>query len=259
MRVGRAEGIPRTPRASVRADGRVLSILGFHKVGEPSTSCRPTWFYVPEATFAASLSYLKENGWSVLDLEAFLRGLARPDSLPERAVLLTFDDGYRSVRDVALPWLLRFGYPAVVFVPTGFIGGCNSFDAEPEPAEAICDWDDLRELERAGLAVQSHGVSHRRFSELTVAEQEVELRRSKAVLEGSLQRPIEVFAYPYGDGGADQRGLLSALQRSGYRAACVYGNGVNRLPVVDPYRLARVAMGPDTDLDAELAQGLKAS
>jgi peptidoglycan/xylan/chitin deacetylase (PgdA/CDA1 family) len=239
-----------------------LAILGFHKIGEPPPGGWETWFFVPEATFAGHLRYLRENDWQVIDLETFLRGLTAPDSLPQRAALLTFDDGYRSMRIVALPWLLRFGYPAVFFVPTKFIGRRNTFDADGEPEEAICDWDDLRDLEHRGVSVQSHSDSHRRFSDLDPAEQQEELLRSKVALEAGLGKHVEVFSYPYGDDGVssypygDDRPmpqvLRKALKRVGYRAACLYGGGPIRVPISDPYRLTRLAMGPDTDLQAVL-------
>ena len=214
------------------ATDRVVAILGFHKIGEPPPGGWETWFYVPEGTFAGYLGDLREGGWHVIDLATFLHGLAEPDSLPERTALLTFDDGYRSIRHVALPWLRRFGFPAVLFVPTDFVGGRNDFDADCEPEEAICDWDDLRELERW---------------------QETELLRSRSVLEVGLGKPVAVFSFPYGDGGADPQATGRMLSRAGYRAACLYGGGPNPLPVADPYRLTRLAMGPDTDLRATFA------
>ena len=121
--------------------------------------------------------------------------------------------------EVALPVLIRFRYPAVMFVPTGFIGGSNRFDASAEPEEAICDWDALRELDRNGVSIQSHGVSHRPFSELVPFEQEVELRESKRVLEDGLNRPVTLFAYPYGDTGGDSCRGSEQLRDAGYRAA----------------------------------------
>lgn len=231
---------------------RTLAILGFHKIGEPPPNGWETWFYIPEAVFVDYLSYLHENGWQVIDLAAFLRGLAEPDSLPERAALLTFDDGYRSMLTSALPLLLKFEYPAVIFVPTDFIGGRNSFDADCEPEEAICDWDELRQLDRWGVSVQPHGASHRPFSELNLAQQEEELHRSKATLEAGLGKRVEVFSFPYGDDGVNPQVVKKALQRAGYKAACLYGGGPNPLPIANPYRLARLAMGPDTDLKAAL-------
>jgi peptidoglycan/xylan/chitin deacetylase (PgdA/CDA1 family) len=244
--------------AHAQSDGRTLAILGFHKVGEPPANGWETWFYVPESTFVSYLGYLKQDGWEVLDVVAFLRGLAVPDSLPERAALLTFDDGYRSFISGALPWLLEFGYPSVMFVPTDFIGAHNSFDADDEPEEPICGWDDLRELERQGVSVQSHGVSHRALSTLDRPGQEDEVARSKTILEEGLGKPVEIFAYPYGDGGmgrawrARRRELREALVRAGYRAACLYGGGPQQFPIIDPYRVSRLAIGPDTDLETEL-------
>jgi len=246
--------------------GHTLAILGFHKIGEPPPDGWETWFYIPEAAFVEQLTYLQRSGWQVIDLATLLKELAAPNSLPERAALLTFDDGYRSMRTVALPWLLRFGYPAVLFVPTEFIGARNTFDAA-EPDEALCTWDDLVKLERGGVSVQSHGVSHRPLSELSPAEQEEELRRSRATLEAGLGKRVEVFSYPYGDDGLSSypygddgassqvlRKVRETLKRAGYRAALLYGGGPTRLPAADPYRLTRLAVGPDTDLQAELGE-----
>jgi peptidoglycan/xylan/chitin deacetylase (PgdA/CDA1 family) len=235
--------------------GRNLAILGYHKIGEPPPGGWQTWFYVPEEIFAGHLSYLRDHGWQVIDLLALLRGITAPESLPERAALLTFDDGYRSMRTVALPWLLRFGYPAVLFVPTDYIGGSNGFDAGCEPEEVICNWDDLRELERLGVSIQSHGASHHSFSELSLTKQEEDLTRSRFTLEAGLEKSVEVFAYPYGDGGTEPLSTGRALERAGFRAACLYKGGPNPLPIDEPYRLSRLAMGPDTDLQVALERG----
>ena len=159
-----------------------VAILGYHKVGPPAPGGWETWFYVPEAVFAEQLALLRSAGWQPIDLSTFVRGLTEPESLPERAALITFDDGYSSVREVALPVLERFGYPAVLFMPTDFVGGTNHFDLESEPEEPLCDWDDLRALVLRGIAVQSHGSSHRAFSELAPADRALELERSKAAL-----------------------------------------------------------------------------
>lgn len=235
---------------------RSLAILGFHKIGKPPLEGSKSCWCISEPTFVGYLNYLREYGWQVIDLTTFLAGLEVPESLPARSALLTFDDGYRSMHEIVLPWLLRFGYPAVLFVPTDFIGGINDFDAGYEPEEAICDWDDLRELERLGVSVQSHGVSHTRFSWLDVVKQEKELRCSKALLETNLGKPVEVFAYPYGDDWTNPREELARMMKeSGYQAACLYGGGPNRLPITDPYRLTRLAMVPDTDLQTDLEEG----
>lgn len=233
--------------AVTRAGGRRLAILAFHKIGDPPAGWR-SWFYVPERGFVGFLKELRIGGWRVIDVTALLCGLSHPESLPDRSALITFDDGSRSVLRVALPRLREFGYPAVVFMPTDFLGRRNTFDAGVEPDEPICDLDDLRELELGGVSIQSHAASHRRLSELTPAERLDELVRSKAVLEQGMSRAVEVLAYPYGDDGGDAHAARSA----GYRAACLYGGGPIRLPPADCYHLERLAMGPDTDLRAAL-------
>jgi peptidoglycan/xylan/chitin deacetylase (PgdA/CDA1 family) len=234
------------------APDRKLAILAFHKIGEPPPNGWESWNYIPEARFAMYLDHLRDDGWQVIDLDRFLRGLVDPESLPTRAALLTFDDGYLTMLTVTLPWLERYACPAVLFVPTQYIGGTNAFDKDIEPEEPICDWDALRILESGGVAIQPHGVSHRTFSELAGEEIETELRESKAVLEAGLERPSLVFSFPYGDSGADVKFTRETLNRLGYRAACLYGGGPITLPIMDRYQLTRLAMGPDTDLGKEL-------
>ena len=110
------------------------------------------------------------------------------------------------------------------------------------------------------------GTSHRPFSDLTPAELQEEVSQSKITLEAGLGQRVEVFSYPYGDDGvssypysgdkASPRVLSrvrETLKRAGYRAACLWGRS-NRLPTADPYRLTRISVGPDTDLQAELRE-----
>lgn len=227
-----------------------IAVLSYHKIGTPAPGGWETWFYISEDVFAEQLAVLRGGGWQPVDMTTFVEGLIDPEGLPEQTALITFDDGQRSVREVALPVLERFGYPAVLFMPTDFVGLTNTFDSEPD--EPLCDWDDLLELQGRGVSVQSHGQSHRRFSDLRPEERALELEHSKNVLEAKLQQSVELFAFPYGDDAGLPPELHEALRRTGYVAAFGYGGGPFSFPVTDPYRLERVAMGPDTDLEADL-------
>jgi peptidoglycan/xylan/chitin deacetylase (PgdA/CDA1 family) len=231
---------------------RKLAILGYHKVGDPAPGGWSTWFCIPAGLFAEQLQYLRDNEWEVIDVPDFLEGLRTPQTLPLRSALITFDDGYRCVLDVAGPLLRQFGFPAVMFVPTDYIGGTNTFDNGAEPAEPICNWDELLDLERSGISVQSHGMSHRPLSSLEPCDQEREMAVSKQVLEAKLNRRVDLFAYPYGDAGANEDRVAKLLQATGYRAACLYKGLWNSVPPANPYRLSRVPMGPDTDLRSVL-------
>jgi peptidoglycan/xylan/chitin deacetylase (PgdA/CDA1 family) len=243
-RIGFADG-------SSQRGPRRLAVLGFHKVGSPPDGCE-SWFYIPSARFVDYLRWLKDSDWCVISAPQFLTSLEAPDTLPPRSVLLTFDDGYRSMRDVTLPLLHAFNFPAVLFVPTEYIGHVNRFDAGVEPEEAICDWADLMELQRDGVSIQSHSVSHRPFSMLDRTERDRELKESRALLEERLGRPVELFSFPYGDAGGDRSASASALQRAGYRAAYLYGGGPVAVPIADVYQIPRLKMGPDTDLGRAL-------
>jgi peptidoglycan/xylan/chitin deacetylase (PgdA/CDA1 family) len=233
---------------------KTLAVLAYHKIGPPSVPGWDTWSYVSTDLFERHLRHLCDDGWQVLDLDTCLGALELPDSLPARAALITFDDGYRSNLELALPLLRRFGFPAVMFVPTAFVGGYNAFDAdiEYEPREDLCSWDDLRALDRAGVAIQSHGCNHRRLSELTPDQRLAEMIESKAILEARLERPVTTFAFPYGDDGGEPHQTSRQLAAAGYRAAFRYGGGLMSPPIGDQYALARVPVGADTSLVAAL-------
>lgn len=243
-------GEPDAPQA-----GPLVAVLSYHKVGSHAEGGWDTWYYVPERRFAEHLRLLRDEGWRFLDAEAFLRGTDRPDTLPARAALVTFDDAYRSIVERALPIMQSFGCPGVVFVPTDYVGRSNDFDRDSrEPSEQICSWDQLATLERAGVSAQSHSASHRAFSDLGPAEMELELRESQRLLEQRLGKTVDMFAFPYGDvgakGDADQ-----ALRARGYCAAFLYGGRPIRMGKADPLALPRLAIGRDTDLGVELGLG----
>jgi len=229
-----------------------IAILGYHKIGPPPSGGWDTWFYIPENVFEEQLRYVQNNGWEVIGIESFLSGLETPEALPRRGVLLTFDDGYRSLQHVALAKLRKFDFPAVLFLPTDFVGSTNRWDEGVEPPEDICDWEDLKALQKSGFSIQSHGAGHYKFSTLDPAARERELQDSKAAIEARLETPVSVFSFPYGDDGTSQTETRAALERAGYRAACLYGGGVSMFPASNPYRFERLAMGHDTDLEKEL-------
>lgn len=228
-----------------------IAVLGFHKIGPAPAEGWESWFYISEKVFRSQLEFLDRHGWQVIDAAHFMAGLQQPDTLPPKTALLTFDDGYHSMADTAVRCLSEFGYPAVMFVPTEFVGRTNAFDADNEPEEPICTWSELQHLERRGVSIQSHGVSHRAFSTLDACCLEREIAGSKTELEAHLGKAIELFSFPYGDHGHAPCVDL-ALERAGYRAAFLYGGGVSPMPPPDRFQVSRIAMGPDTDLATEL-------
>jgi peptidoglycan/xylan/chitin deacetylase (PgdA/CDA1 family) len=242
------------PEFHVNESSRELLVLAFHKIGAPPKGSSDTWFYIPIAAFEGYLKWLRDSSWRVIDADTFVAGLTHPEILPPRSALLTFDDGYRSIRHTAVPLLFDYGFPSVLFVPTSFIGGTNRFDQGVEPEEPICDWDDLLEIQRSGVSLQSHGVTHQHLSELGLDELRHELRTSKSALEARTGQLVNLFSFPYGDGGSSPETTATELGQAGYRAAFLYGGGRERIPPKSYYSLSRVAMGPNIDLMAMLGE-----
>ena len=97
-----------------------LAVLSYHKVGVPPPPPKgwESWFYVNEKIFTAQLQWLVDHHWKPIDLDLFLRSLRDPSVLPDQSFLVTFDDGYRSLLDIAMPVMRRMKIPGVVFMPT---------------------------------------------------------------------------------------------------------------------------------------------
>jgi peptidoglycan/xylan/chitin deacetylase (PgdA/CDA1 family) len=174
----------------------------------------------------------------------YLRG----EPLPPGAVLLTFDDGYRDNLENALPILRRYEYPAVLFVPIGFLD-----DSRPLPHEEslrmlgirnhTVDWDELAELEAGGVRIESHGIGHRPLSELDPAEATREIALSKLRLEERLGREVEAFAYVKGSLADYHPEHASLVQQAGYRIAFSSVSGANGSGS-DRFRLRRYNVEP---------------
>jgi peptidoglycan/xylan/chitin deacetylase (PgdA/CDA1 family) len=239
--------IGETTRTLAPADGageRRLRVLMYHKVNDRPANP----LSVPVTVFDEQLAHLRELGYTVVGLDAVLDHYARGTELPVRPVLITFDDGYRDNLEFAAPVLERHGYPAVIFVPIGYLD-----DRRPLPHEerlaaqgvinGTVDWGELRELEAAGVRVESHGISHRPLAALDVDEAAREIVLSKLRLEERLGRPVQAFAYVKGSEAHYKAVHLSLVRQAGYELAFTSVSGANG-PETDPLRLHRYNIEP---------------
>jgi peptidoglycan/xylan/chitin deacetylase (PgdA/CDA1 family) len=143
--------------------------------------------------------------------------LGHMDGMPEgdRLFVITFDDGFRSTVDNALPFLTERDIPATLFIPSGSLGGRPPWVTDPAheyAGEMVIDDDDLRRFPPR-VAVGSHGVSHRRLTGVSPAEARWELSDSKESLERITGNPVRFLAFPY---GAYDAGILALARESGY-------------------------------------------
>lgn len=231
----------------------VIATLSYHKIGCHRADGWPTWNYTGTDEFSAQLEWFQQRGWKFLSASEFLTAFDGRSLFPEKGVLVTFDDAYESLLESALPVLNRFSAPGVVFVPTQFVGNTNLFDHGIEPIERIASWKTLAALEKAGVSVESHGCSHRGFSSLSPLEIEQELDFSRKAIQKNLGKDSRMFAFLYGDFGADRVEVDSAIRRAGYEVAFLYGGATFELGQKPaPLFLPRLAMGPGVNLDEML-------
>lgn len=231
----------------------ILAVLRFRRVEDPERGRARSPHAVPGPVFARALAWLLRNDWTVIDAERLVRGLDEPDALPGRSALITIDGPYRSLLKDALPTLRAHALPAVLFVPVHFIGRDAALEPSTPPA-SVCTLNDLRYLESQGVSIQSMGVTGRTFDALSESEREWEAMRSRQALEAALDGPIELFAFPRGDPGPQPTATGRMIQRCGYRAAFACRGSANRLDEADRFRLARVTVGPATDLAIALGE-----
>jgi peptidoglycan/xylan/chitin deacetylase (PgdA/CDA1 family) len=192
---------------------RDVLVLCYHAVSERW----PAALSVTPDALDAQLGELARRGYRGA---RFSDAIARPAG--ERTVVVTFDDNYRSVLELAKPILDRYGIPGTLYVPSDWPGdprpmrwpGIDRWLGTPhEPELHSLTWEELRALADTGWEIGSHTCSHPRLSELDDAELARELRDSKATIEARLERPCTSIAYPYGD--VDAR-VEAATAAAGY-------------------------------------------
>lgn len=101
----------------------VLRVLTYHRVGDPAAvpSANPSLFSATPADFDRQMRHLSRQ-YQVVSIDEVLGSQSGDRPLPQRAVLLTFDDAYKDFGEIAWPILQRYGLPATVFVPTAYAG-----------------------------------------------------------------------------------------------------------------------------------------
>lgn len=208
-------------------------ILFYHSISESDDP-----YSVSPDVFDAQLSILKRvsNPVSLNDIVAFANGNKQ---LPDGAVAVTFDDGYRDVLTNALPLLRRHHIPATVFISTR-----PMHDAFGNTHEVLSNAEIRRLAEDPLIEIGSHGVSHNKLARLDNASLRGELEESKTSLERLTGKPCRVIAYPKGS----VTPLVAETARNvGYLAGLTTIHGTIR-PGDDPYYLKRVIVKRDVGL-----------
>jgi peptidoglycan/xylan/chitin deacetylase (PgdA/CDA1 family) len=205
----RATSAPSVPPA----DSLRVPILVYHSVmpHHPGQTAEQRVLDVDDSVFVAQMRYLVDGGYHVVSFAALVDALEARDTLPDRAVVITFDDGWGNQYRHAFPILRRFGLTATFFVFTTPIGKDSR----------VMTWEQLRELQDAGMTIGSHTRTHPALPDYHAALHN-EVAMSRADIEQHLGRAPDFFAYPF---GAWDDQSATAARVAGYRAARTYRGG----------------------------------
>lgn len=221
-------------KASVPINGAV--ILQYHHVSETT----PAITSVTPAQFREQMAYLADNGFNVISLKALVDAIHAERSLPEKSIVITFDDGYKNIAENAHPILKEYGFPYTLFVAI-------------EPIEKgyreMMSWAQLEQLAAEGADIANHSWAHEHLirklpgeTDQAWAERiEHNILSTEEAIRQATGHNLKMLAYPYGEYNAKlqnmlaRHGYIAVGQQSG--AAGVYSEltALPRFPVAGPY------------------------
>lgn len=175
-----------------------IPVLMYHSV-EPTSE---DYLTVGVARFQEHMRYIKDNA-SVCSAEEGAKAVRQHGTIADRPVVVTFDDGFKTVLQYAAPVLDALGLTATIFPVAGMLGKDNSWDHKAYRILPHLDAGEIRSLAQAGMEIGSHTMTHQRVTKLDDGVLDWELSEADRVLAAITGYLPKVFAYPYG--GEDAR------------------------------------------------------
>jgi peptidoglycan/xylan/chitin deacetylase (PgdA/CDA1 family) len=162
-------------------------------------------FLIETRLFAEQMDYLHKQNYQAITVSQLADHLLSAQ-IPERVVVITFDDAYDNFYNEAFPILARYGFPATLYVPTAYVGNPGTMS-----------WEQLQEVCDQGIELGTHSHSHKKLDSLSPARAYDEIVSCKAIMQQRLNREISSIAYPYGYYSTRVRQLVI---EAGYTSAC---------------------------------------
>jgi len=220
-----------------------VRVFTFHRI---SHLCRDGMTISPH-DFRRQIAYVRRHH-EVVTIERAMELIANRARLRRPVAVLTFDDAYRSVYDIARPLLADLGLPACCFVSSEVVGPGREFAHDASnPIRRyleVMTWSQLRELRGSGWSIGGHGQHHRRLSDCDGHALEEEIVAPLATLRARLGIERPPLAYPFGQPDDLSPAARTLAQQSGYRA-CFSNFGGENFPGDDLFRLKRMEIGGD--------------
>jgi len=168
-----------------------IPILMYHSIGHEDTLLA-----VKLEVFRKQMEYLKNNNYQVIKLSDLVNFLKSDLPLPEKVVVLTFDDGFKDNYSNAFSVLKKCSFPATIFLTVGSIGKEIITSQGDFPA---LGWNEIEEMYDSGLIdFQPHTMTHPKLDQITLEEIKSEIIQSKKIIEERLNKKCHFFAPPKG-------------------------------------------------------------
>lgn len=218
-----------------------FTCLMYHRMGAPPKGTILPGHYVEPTTFERQLKLLRKLKRPVVALHEALQSLEEPRR--NRPVLITFDDGYRSFSELALPILRRHQMSALVFLVTGLIGKTNEWDErEGDVTEQLMNPDEIIAATSDGAEFGAHSHTHPRLCEIKKSAMQQEVVANFNGLQQFRTEPPLSFCYPYGSFNSDAQ---AAVREAGFD--CAFATSKGRIDSnTDRFALHRINIRRDT-------------
>ncbi len=226
-----------------------IPILMYHSISQPAESADPGFkaLCVPPTLFETQIDYLYRNGYTFLNVTQLVDALNGKAALPERPVVLTFDDGYADFYHHALPILSRYQITATLYIATAFVERTSLWLRwKEETGHPVLTWNQIVEISKSEIECGAHTHSHPKLDMLPLAMARDEIKRSKDLIEEHLNQQVTSFAYPY---GFYTVGVRRVVKETGFTSACAV-NDVMCSNKADHFALDRLMVLPSMDVNA---------
>ena len=201
-----------------------VPVLNYHQVEEKDGNPLTLW---PDQ-FEAQMDYLAAEGYTTITIDEMMDALEIGTPLPEKPVIITFDDGYADNYEYAYPILKKYGFKATIFLIYDFT------DTYPN----YLTWDQINEMKESGLIhFESHTMTHANLAELTSADElRHEIADSHNLLSEKLGYDMHYIAYP---GGRVNEEIEAITRAAGYRGGFTVHYGLST-PEEGRYQMDRI-------------------
>lgn len=222
----------KTPESDSRNEVAV-PILMYHHIriyNDPADKIG-TNLSVPPENFKSQIDYLKNNGYTTITFADLLGFPAK--KLPDKPVILTFDDGYSDAYNNVYPALKQNGQVGVFYIISGFLGRTEFLTT-----------DQVKQMSDGGMEIGSHTIDHPDLTTLNPTKLNSELINSKNSLEGIIGKPVISFCYP---SGKNNNSVDAAVKNAGYASATTTSEAISSTKE-NKFILSRLRINPTDTL-----------